>query len=42
MNANIADPDTAYEFVRFLSTSKQQKFRSIESSVLPARRELYE
>ncbi len=42
MNANARDPDAAYEFIRFMSDPEQQKFRSIEGSVLPSRQELYE
>ena len=42
MNANTRDPDAAYEFIRFMSAPEQQKFRSIEGSVLPTRQELYE
>ncbi len=42
MNANAKDPDAAYEFIRFMSALEQQKFRSIEGSVLPTRQELYE
>jgi trehalose/maltose transport system substrate-binding protein len=42
MNANTGDPDAAYEFIRFMSSPEQQKFRSIEGSVLPTRQELYE
>jgi multiple sugar transport system substrate-binding protein len=42
MNANTGDPDAAYEFIRFMSAPEQQKYRSIEGSVLPTRQELYE
>lgn len=42
MNANTRDADAAYEFIRFMSAPEQQKFRSIEGSVLPTRQELYE
>lgn len=42
MNANTRDPDAAYEFINFMSAPEQQKFRSIEGSVLPTRQELYE
>jgi multiple sugar transport system substrate-binding protein len=42
MNANSRNPDAAYEFIRFVSATEQQKFRSIEGSVLPTRQELYE
>ncbi|MBA4115922.1 MAG: ABC transporter substrate-binding protein [Rubrobacter sp.] len=42
MNANARDPDAAYEFIRFMSDPEQQKFRSIEGSVLPSRQALYE
>jgi multiple sugar transport system substrate-binding protein len=42
MNANTKDPDAAYEFINFMSAPEQQKYRSIEGSVLPTRQELYE
>lgn len=42
MNANTRDPDAAYEFINFMSAPEQQKYRSIEGSVLPTRQELYE
>ncbi len=42
MNSNTKDSDAAYEFIRFMSAPKQQKYRAIEGSVLPARQELYE
>ena len=42
LNASSKKADAAYEFVRFMSAPEQQKIRSIEGSVLPTRKELYE
>jgi multiple sugar transport system substrate-binding protein len=42
LNANSRNPDAAYEFISFMSAPEQQKYRSIEGSVLPTRQELYE
>ncbi len=42
LNANSKQADAAYEFIRFMSAPEQQKIRSVEGSVLPTRKELYE
>ena len=42
LNANSQNADAAWEFMRFMSAPEQQKVRSVEGSVLPARRALYE
>ena len=42
LNANSKKADAAYEFIRFMSAPEQQKVRSVEGSVLPTRKQLYE
>lgn len=42
LNANSENADAAYEFISFVTGEEQQKFRSIEGSVLPSRQALYE
>lgn len=42
LNANSKGADAAYEFIRFMSAPEQQKVRSVEGSVLPTRKKLYE
>jgi multiple sugar transport system substrate-binding protein len=42
LNSNSQNADAAWEFMRFMSAPEQQKVRSVEGSVLPARRALYE
>ena len=42
LNANSKNADAAYEFIRFMSAPEQQKVRSVEGSVLPTRKELYD
>ncbi len=42
LSANSQKADAAYEFIRFMSAPEQQKVRSIEGSVLPTRKELYD
>lgn len=42
LSANSRKADAAYEFIRFMSAPEQQKVRSVEGSVLPTRKDLYE
>ena len=42
LSASSEKADAAYEFIRFMSAPEQQKVRSVEGSVLPTRKELYE
>lgn len=42
LNTSSRNPDAAYEFIKFMSTPEQQKYRAIQGSVLPTRQALYE
>src|SRR5215216_663271 len=42
LNAKSGNADAAYEFIRFMSATEQQKYRAINGTVLPTRQELYE